>query len=379
MRRTEERAAEAYRERFGEGPEVVASAPGRVNLIGEHTNYNGGFALPCAIDRRVSVACGKAASDADALLHSTDFGDTVPLGRVREGDERRWADYPRGVVWALGESGREVGPFRAVFSGDVPQGAGLSSSAAIESATILALDALFGFGLDSERKEAALLCQRAENGYVGVRSGILDQYSSLLCKEGAALFIDCRSLEAGSVPMDLEAAGLTLLVCDTRISGGLGTNAYGERRASCERASKKLGVEMLRDASEEALGALDGEDLLRARHIVTENTRVMESVAALKEGNYARFGEMMYASHASMRDDFEISTPEHDACVELAKDLGAAGARLTGGGFRGCSVVLADAPDTGGLERATLELYERRGFRRPRFYGFSPAGGAEVL
>lgn len=378
MRPTEELAAAAYRNRFGEDPEIVASAPGRVNLIGEHTDYNGGFALPCAIDRRVAVACGETVSEADALLHSHDFDATVPLSGAREEAKRRWEDYPRGVVWALRESTREVGPFRAVFSGDVPQGAGLSSSAAIESATVLALDALFGFGLEAERKEAALLCQRAENGYVGVNSGILDQYSSLLCEAGSALFIDCRSLAAETVPMDLEASGLTLLVCDTRISGGLGATAYGERRASCERASKKLGVEMLRDATARDLWALEGEDLRRARHIVTENARVVDSVDALKKGDYAGFGELMYASHASMRDDFEISTPEHDAFVELARDLGAAGARLTGGGFRGCAIALVESAETEGLKRATRRLYERRGFRHPRFYEFSAASGAEV-
>ena len=217
MRETERRATEAYRATFGEEPEVIASAPGRVNIIGEHTDYNGGFVLPCAVERRVAVAAGRGGDG----LYSTDFGETRPTGG---GKDSSWADYPRGVAWALGEAGHELGGFRAAFAGNVPLGGGLSSSAAIEAATALALDALFGLGVD--KKQLAVLCMKAENEFVGVQSGIMDQYASLLCRAGSALLVDCRSLEAESVPLDLEGARLALLICDTSVERGLADTAY---------------------------------------------------------------------------------------------------------------------------------------------------------
>ena len=369
MREIEEKAARAYVERFGEEPELVASAPGRINLIGEHTDYNGGFVLPCAVGRRVAVAIGGGGDE----LFSTNFDEARPLGEEKDSS---WADYPRGVVWAIGEAAGAIGGFRAAFAGDVPRGAGLSSSAAIEAATALALDALFGLGMG--RKELAVLCQRAENEFVGVQSGIMDQYASLLCEEGAALLVDCRSLEAENVPLDLEGAGLALVVCDTRVERGLADTGYNDRRAACERAARALGVEQLRDAREEDLGRLSGEELRRARHIVTENARVIEAVEALRAGNFRDLGRLMYASHASMRDDFEISTPELDAFVELAEGSGAQGARLTGAGFGGCAIALVQDGETDALIREVLDKFAGRGFEEPAFYEFLPAAGAEV-
>jgi galactokinase len=368
VREIEDRAAQAYSDRFGGAPEVVASAPGRINLIGEHTDYNGGFVLPCAVERRVAIAAGHGWNE----LYSADFDEVRPMGR---GKDSSWADYPRGVAWAMGEAGYESGAFRAAFAGDVPQGAGLSSSAAIEAATALALDALFGLGVD--RKDLAVLCQRAENEFVGVNSGIMDQYASLLCKRGAALLVDCRSLEAKSVPLDLRSAGLALLVCDTRVERGLADTGYNDRRAACERAARALGVEQLRDVREEDLGRLSGEELERARHIVTENARVLEAVEALRGGDFRELGRLMYASHASMRDDFEISTPELDLFVELAEEAGAPGARLTGAGFGGCAIALVS--DTDALSRMVRQEFARRGFEEPVFYEFRPASGAEVV
>ncbi|HEX2741914.1 MAG TPA: galactokinase, partial [Rubrobacter sp.] len=330
MRETEQRASRAYMDRFGEEPVLVASAPGRVNLIGEHTDYNGGFVLPCAIDRRIAVAVGAG----EGGLYSADFGETRPLGEK----DSTWADYPRGVVWAMGEAGYEIGAFRAAFSGDVPLGSGLSSSAAIEAATALALDALFGLGIGG--KDLAVLCQRAENEFVGVNSGIMDQYASLLCEAGAALLVDCRSLEARGVPLDLKGADLALLVCDTRVERGLADTGYNDRRAACERAARAIGVEELRDATEEDLALLSGEELKRARHVVSENARVLVAVKVLEDGDFDEFGRLMYASHASLRDDYEVSTPELDAFVEIAQDHGASGARLTGAGFGGCAIAL---------------------------------------
>ena len=369
MREIEERAARAYTDRFGEEPELVASAPGRINLIGEHTDYNGGFVLPCAVGRRVAVAIGEGGEE----LFSTNFDEARPLGGEKDSS---WADYPRGVVWAIGEAAGEIGGFRAAFAGDVPLGSGLSSSAAIEAATALALDALFGLGMD--RKDLAVLCQRAENEFVGVQSGIMDQYASLLCKEGAALLVDCRSLEAENVPLDLDGAGLALLVCDTRVERGLADTGYNDRRAACERAAKILGVEQLRDAREKDLGRLSGEELKRARHIVTENARVIEAVEALRAGDFRALGHLMYVSHASMRDDFEISTPELDTFVELAEESGAQGARLTGAGFGGSAIALVQDGETDALARDVLRTFAGRGFEEPVFYEFLPVAGAEV-
>ena len=373
MREIEKKAAGAFEEEFGETPALVASAPGRVNLIGEHTDYNGGFVLPCAIDYRIATAVGRA-PDGEGELFSADFAEGVPLGERAEGS---WADYPRGVVWAMGQNGAEVTAFRAAFAGDVPLGSGLSSSAAIEAATALALDALFG--LDLSKKDLSILCQKAENDFVGVPTGIMDQYASLLCAAGSALLIDCRSLEAEIVPLDLDEAGLSLLVCDTRVERGLADTGYEDRRKTCESAARALGVRELRDAEEEDLNRLEGDELRRARHIVRENTRVLEAVRALRESDFSAFGRLMYDSHLSMRDDFEISTPELDAFVESAREDGALGARLTGAGFGGCAIALVAEAEADTLVRDTRRRFEEEDYKEPTFYRFQPAAGAEVV
>ena len=372
MREIEEKAAHAFEREFGETPELVASAPGRVNLIGEHTDYNGGFVLPCAIDHRIAAAVGSS-PDGEGTLFSTDFDEEHSLGERADGS---WADYPRGVVWAMRQNGAEVPAFRAAFAGDVPLGSGLSSSAAIEAATALALDALFG--LDLSKKDLALLCQRAENDFVGVPTGIMDQYASLLSSAGSALLIDCRSLEAETVPLDLEEAGLTLLVCDTRVERGLADTGYEDRRKTCENAARTLGVRELRDADEEYLNRLEGDELKRARHIVRENARVLEAVRALRESDFCTFGRLMYDSHLSMRDDFEISTPELDAFVETARESGALGARLTGAGFGGCAIALTAEAEADTLTDSTRYRFEEEGFKEPAFYRLRPVAGAEV-
>ena len=369
MRETEQRAARAYHEQFGNEPDLVASAPGRVNLIGEHTDYNGGFVLPCAIDRRIAVATGTGGRGG---LYSADFDETRQVG---DRDDS-WADYPRGVAWAMGEAGYEVGSFRAAFAGDVPLGSGLSSSAAIEAATALAIDSLFRFGI--ERTDLAVLCQRVENDYLGVGTGIMDQYASLLCKAGAALLIDCRSLEAKSVPLDLTQAGLTLVVCDTRVERGLADTGYNDRRATCERAASTLGLDLLRDATEGDLDLLSGAELKRARHVVTENIRVLEAVEALENTDFDAFGRLMYASHASLRDDFEVSTPELDTFVETAEVHGAIGARLTGAGFGGCAIALVPENETTTVTNAARQAFSEREFKDPAIYEFVPAAGAEL-
>jgi galactokinase len=368
LREPEQRAARAYNEKFGEEPELVASAPGRVNLIGEHTDYNGGFVLPCAIDRRIAVAVGAG----EGALYSADFDQT----RQIDDKDSSWADYPRGVAWAIGEAGHEIGGFRAAFAGDVPLGSGLSSSAAIEAATALALDAFFGLGVG--RTDLALACQRAENDYVGVGTGIMDQYASLLCEAGAALLVDCRSLDAESVPLDLQAAGLALVVCDTRVERGLADTGYNDRRATCERAAGMLGVEELRDATEGDLDLLSGAELKRARHVISENARVLEAVGALRGRDFDEFGRLMYASHASLRDDYEVSTPELDTFVRTAEQHGARGARLTGAGFGGCAIALVPEDKTGAFTNACEQAFAEREFEEPAFYEFVPAAGAEI-
>jgi galactokinase len=371
LREIEEKAMRAFRERFGEEPQMLASAPGRVNLIGEYTDFNGGFVLPCAIDRRIAAAV-KLTPDKEGALFSADFDESHPFGAEPDGS---WADYPRGVAWALSRRGVEVPAFRAAFAGDVPLGSGLSSSAAIEAATALALDALLRLG--NAKKDLALLCQEAENDFVRVPSGIMDQYASLLSVAGSALLIDCRSLENESVSLDLEEAELALLICDTRVERGLADTGYRDRRETCENAARVLGVKELRDASEEDLERLSGDELKRARHIVRENARVLEAVRALRKGDFADFGRLMYDSHLSLRDDFEVSTPELDAFVETAREGDAPGARLTGAGFGGCAIALVSGAETDALMDCTRRRFQSEGFKEPAFYQFRPAAGAE--
>ncbi len=369
MRQIEQRAVQAYREQFLEEPALVASAPGRVNLIGEHTDYNGGFVLPCAIDRRVAFAVGYGAGQ----LYSADFYERYQLSGNRLG---LWIDYPNGVIWALKEKGFDVPPLQGAFAGDVPLGSGLSSSAAIEAATALALDALLHFGI--AKKDLAVLCQRAENAFVGVNSGIMDQYASLLCQAGTALLIDCRSLEAEPIPFDLGKANLTLFVCNTQVSRELGATGYNARREVCERAAYTLGVRELRNAHLQDLVKLSGEERKRARHVITENARVQQAVQALQRQDFVAFGRLMYESHQSLRDDYEVSTPELDAFVEIAAQSSALGARLTGAGFGGCALALIRSKDVGVLALNVQRYFKACGFKQPAFYSFQPEAGAEV-
>jgi galactokinase len=366
----EERAKRAYRTQFGGEAEVVASAPGRINLIGEHTDYNGGFVLPCAIDKRVAVAIGRGGN----ALYSDDLHKKH---RIEAAPGHTWADYPSGVKWALVASGYDVPPFHAAYAGNVPRGAGLSSSAAIECATGVGLDALFGLGIGL--KQMALLMQQAENGFVGVNSGIMDQYASLLSQRGAALFVDCRTLEARAVPLDLEAAGLSLVICDTHVPRTLAGTGYNERRATCELAARELGVQELRDATVTDLERLSGVVLKRARHVVTEDERVLQAVKALGRKDFLEFGRLMYASHASLRDDYEVSVPALDLFVDTARETGALGARLTGAGFGGCALALIESSGVRDLESAVEERFRRQEFKAPSFYSFRPEGGAQVM
>lgn len=325
----------AFEQQFGREPELISEAPGRVNLIGEHTDYNGGFVLPAAIDRTVAVAL---APREDGILRafSADYGqcDEFPVERVRRfmGTRGGWRDYVRGVVWALLDSHIPVGGADIAISGDVPQGAGLSSSAAIEVAVAGALTATSNV----ELRGLALHCQKAENLFVGVQCGIMDQFASALGREGHALFIDCRSLETDTISLP---EGIAIVIIDSKVPRKLSETAYNQRRAECAEAARLLGVESLRDAEVPMLDRLP--DLLqkRARHVVTENNRVLATVDALRSRDLDSLGMLMRDSHASLRDDFEVSTPDLDLLVELAADQ-AVGSRLTGAGFGGCTVNL---------------------------------------
>jgi galactokinase len=327
----------AFEQQFGRPPELIAEAPGRVNLIGEHTDYNGGFVLPVAIDRTVAVAIARR-DDGTIRAFSVDYGqcDEFPAERVRRfmGTRGGWRDYMRGVVWALLDGHIAVPGADIAITGDVPQGAGLSSSAAIEVAVAGALTA--GTGIAA--RDLALLCQKAENLFVGVGCGIMDQFTSAMGRRDHALFIDCRSLESKPV---LLPEGIAIVIIDSKAPRKLADTAFNHRREECVEAARALGIESLRDADEAVLSNLSGDLLKRARHVVTENTRVQYAAEAMRAGDLATLGRQLHESHTSLRDDYEVSTPELDLLVDTARRLDAViGARLTGAGFGGCTVNL---------------------------------------
>jgi galactokinase len=376
------RVAAAFAERTGRDPDGVWAAPGRVNLIGEHTDYNDGFVLPAAIDRQVLAAAGRR-GDGRLRLWSLQAGPPADLALAEVGPGRveGWAAYPAGVAWALGQAGVELGGADVVVDGDVPAGSGLSSSAALECATATALADLGGAGLD--RVALAGLARRAENEVVGVPSGVMDQMVSMLGRAGHALFLDTRSLATEQVPLPLEAAGLCLVVLDTRAGHRLVDGAYADRRAACEAAAAVLGVPALRDATPEqveaAAEALGDPGLRRARHVVTENARVLEAVAWLRSGDLDRLGPLLAASHASLRDDYEVSSPELDTAVEAAVDAGAVGARMTGAGFGGSAIALVRADLAGRVGERAAEAFAAAGFGPPEVTAVVPSDGARRL
>ncbi|MET0303159.1 MAG: galactokinase, partial [Microbacteriaceae bacterium] len=326
--------AAAFEDWAGHAPDGIWSAPGRVNLIGEHTDYNDGFVLPFAIDRRTVVALGTR-EDAVIRVAST-FADEVaeiPLVELSPEAVSGWAAYPLGVAWALGRHGADLAAVPGVdlfIDSAVPVGAGLSSSAAIESAVASALNEVWQLGLD--RETLAQVGRLAENEAVGAPTGIMDQSASLLGRADAAVFLDCRSLETQVVELGFEQAGLALAVIDSGVKHAHATGGYAERRASCEKGAAALGVESLRDVTvddlDRAREVLDDETFRRVRHVVTENQRVLDTVAALREEGPTAIGALLDASHRSMRDDFEISVPELDLAVETAHEVGAIGARM---------------------------------------------------
>ncbi|MBN9105950.1 MAG: galactokinase [Propionibacteriaceae bacterium] len=376
-------AAEVFASAFGSVPSAFSRGPGRANLIGEHTDYNGGFVLPFAIDR--SVVAAFAPRDDRTIRLATDFAPGVvvaDLGHLTGQDG--WAAYPLGAAWALGEFGVDLDAVRgfdlAIVS-DVPVGAGLSSSAAVETATLMALSRLWGLTLD--RKTLAKVGQRAENVVVGAPTGIMDQAASLLGEADSAVFLDCRSLDTEVVPLGLADAGLVVLVIDTRVSHAHATGGYGQRRTECEAGAATLGLDSLRDLGVDDLAAaesrLDPVVFRRVRHVVTENERVLATVARLRSSGAGAIGELLDASHASMRDDFEISTPELDLAVETARSTGAIGARMTGGGFGGSAIALLPSGQVEAASEAVRRSFAAAGYAEPGLFVVNAVAGASLL
>lgn len=386
---TTEVARELFASAFGAEPAGTWSAPGRVNLIGEHTDYNDGFVLPFAIQHRTHVALG-ARTDGRLRVVSTFADDAVEVGLAelhaifpaRRDELPEWARYPLGVAWALLEAAAidpsSVPGVDLAFASDVPVGAGLSSSAAIEGATAVALAEMWGVSLD--RVALAQVGRRAENEAVGAPTGIMDQMAALLGRADAATLIDCRSLEVQLIDLGFAAAGLELVVIDTGVKHSHATGGYGERRAACERAAAALGVPALRDVTPADLarlaGLVDEVTFRRARHVVTENQRVLDTVEVLRTDGPTAIGELLVASHASMRDDFEISVPELDTAVEAALSAGAIGARMTGGGFGGAAIALVSHDRVQDVTDASTAAFASAGFAAPTIFTVTPAAGA---
>lgn len=365
------------------------SAPGRVNLIGEHTDYNDGFVFPFAIEYRTSVDLSvrtdgrirvRSSYDHEPVeVALTELADLFP---ARRDEIVEWARYPLGVAWALlsatGVDAASVPGVDLSFTSDVPVGAGLSSSAAIEGATASALNDAWELGLD--RVTLARVGRRAENEAVGAPTGIMDQMASILGRADAGTFLDCRSLEAEVVELGFAPAGLEVLVIDTKVSHAHSTGGYGERRVSCEKGAAIMGVAALRDLSvadlPRAAELMDEVTFRRVRHVVTEDQRVLDAVATLRSAGPRAIGTLLDASHASMRDDFEISVPELDLTIDTARAAGAVGARMTGGGFGGAAIALVDRELVPSVTAAVEAAFAEAGFGAPHIFTVHPSAGA---
>jgi len=372
----------AFLGRFGRRPALIASAPGRVNLIGEHTDYNQGHVLPVAIDRTLAVA---AASREEPLVRafSLDFGesDEFALADIRPAPEGGWRNYVRGVVWALAQAGHALRGVDLGISGDVPIGAGLASSAALEVAVAGAVSAAGGVHL--EPRDLAVLAQRAENDFVGVQCGIMDQLAAALGVRDHALLIDCRSLEVEAVRLGLQEAGVNIVVVDSGVRRSLETAPYNLRRQECAQAACLLAVTALRDAHAAALeshrSAMPDHLYRRARHVISEQVRVLAAVKALRRLDMEALGHLLYESHRSLRDDFEVSCRELDLLVDLARATeGVLGARLTGAGFGGCTVNLVREEALESFREGVMREYGRRTGRPAALYLCKAADGLGV-
>ncbi|GAB3224425.1 galactokinase [Glycomyces halotolerans] len=362
-------AGEVFRTQYGSAPAGAWAAPGRVNLIGEHTDYNDGFVMPFALPYYTVAAAAEAESW--ELYSTSGDGATVRFDDLDAVEG--WGAYVAGVAWSMTEAGYPVRPTRIAVHSDVPTGASLSSSAALECSVLPALAGLYGHEIS--REEAAVICRRAENEYVGVPTGILDQSASLMCEEGAVMMMDCRDLTRTQVPFRPEDEGLTMLVVDTNAPHRLVDSEYAARRADCEEAARLLGVAKLRDAPEDARVGDERLDR-RLRHVLSENRRVLETAKVLEGGSVAGIGDLLTSSHVSMRDDYEISSVELDCAVDAALGAGALGARMTGGGFGGSAIALVASDAVAKTEAAVLEAAASAGLPVPRVFVARASRGA---
>jgi galactokinase len=373
------RVVDAFEQRTGRKPDGVWAAPGRVNLVGEHTDYNEGYVLPAAIRRRAVVAAGRRPDDVLRCWSlQEDDGAEVRLDDIGPGRTSGWSVYPHGATWALLRRGVPLTGTDVVVDSDVPSGAGLSSSAALICAVAVALAELHEARLD--RVELALAGQEAERTMAGAPVGVMDHMAAMLGRAGHALFVDTRSLDHEAIPLDLDGDGLRLAVIDTGVTHRVAGGEYAERRAACEESARVLGIRALRDASAEQVEAAAdrlGPTLLRrARHVVTENARVLEAVSLLRAGELAPLGPLLAASHASLRDDFEVSVPELDAAVEASCAGGALGARLTGAGFGGSALALVPSAAYDGMREQVLREFADAGFAEPSVFTVETGDGA---
>jgi galactokinase len=370
---------EKFLETFGEEPDLVAAAPGRVNLIGEHIDYSEGFVLPFAIKDRTLVAARKR-DDSTVRVASAQRRNkivTVDIKDVKPGLKGEWERYALGVLWSMGvKSGVDL-----LIDGHVPLGAGLSSSAALECSVATAMNHLFDLGFNLE--ELARLTQKAENQYVGVPCGIMDQSVSLMATNGFALLLDCRDLSTRNIPFDVASHGLELLIIDTQAHHALTDGGYAERRASCESVAAKLHVKSMRELTIAQLDSsrdqLSETQYFRARHAITEMKRVLDCVEALSSGDFVKVGQLMNQSHLSLRDDYNVSCPELNTAVEASLAAGALGSRMVGGGFGGSAIALIQASKTSETISAVEKAFADRKFKAPRFFTSLPSQGAELL
>ena len=378
---------EKFTQAYGRPPRWVAAAPGRVNVIGEHTDYNDGFVFPMAIDRYTVVAAAPATGGSQVVqLRSTVNGTpaNIDLGRpLQPARKGSWYNYPLGVLAGFVARGLNPDGFDALIDSTVPLGGGLSSSAALEVSTATLLEAILGKKLDPVEK--ALLCQKAEHEYAGMPCGIMDQFISVMGKKDHILLLDCRSRQTDLVPM--TDPSVELLITNTNVKHELTGGEYAKRRAQCEEAARLLGVPSLRDADperfERARGKMDPVVYRRARHVVSEIERTTHAAEGVRASNWPTVGQLMYASHASLRDDYEVSCSELDAVVEIALDIGPKGGvhgcRMTGGGFGGCTVALVQASQVAAISNRIAAEYEKRTKIKPTLFVSRPAAGATVL